>query len=65
MLGGLAAAVPLVNPGLVSVLAVLELWFIKGEIFLAVAMVLLILLPEMYMYSVINEEIEGYVLEIC
>jgi len=58
-LGGLAAAVPLVNPCWVSVLAVLELWFIKGEIFLAVTMVLLMLLPQMYMYSLINEEIEG------
>ncbi len=55
----MAAAVPLVQPYWVFVLAVLELWFIKDEIFLAVTMVLLMLLPEFYIYSLINEEIEG------
>lgn len=59
VLGAVAAAVPFVQPYWVFVLAILELWLIKGELFLAVVMFLLMLLPEMFIYSLINEEIEG------
>lgn len=61
VLAGIAGALPFVGPYWISLPAALELWLIDSRPLAAIILMVLSVLPVLFIDSIINGEIEGYV----